>query len=233
MISVIIPIYNQADKLVATLDSLVKQSYSDLEIIIVNDGSRDNLDSVLDAYFKNLNTSISFMILHQVNKGAPAARNAGYKRSRGEYLFFCDADAVLDYQALEIMLAGLNSHPEASYVFSSFYWGHKIFRVGPFDENKLRQMPYIHTMSLIRRQDFPVGGWDENIKKLQDWDLWLTMLSTGKRGWWINQILFKVSPGGHISTWLPSLAYSLLPFLPNVKKYKMAVNIVKTKHQLS
>jgi len=232
MISVIIPIYNQADKIIATLDGLLKQSYQDFEIIIVNDGSRDNLDGILEPYLKSLNTEISFFILHQVNKGAPAARNAGFKKSRGQYLFFCDADAVLDYQALEIMLANLNNHPEAAYVFSSFYWGRKIFRVGPFDDNKLKQMPYIHTMSLIRRESFPENGWDESIKKLQDWDLWLTMLESGKRGFWINQILFKISPGGHISSWLPSFAYSLLPFLPSVQKYKNAVKIVKTKHGL-
>ncbi|MEI7451847.1 MAG: glycosyltransferase family A protein [Candidatus Falkowbacteria bacterium] len=232
MISVIIPVYNQADKITTTLDSLIKQSYQDLEIIIVNDGSRDGLDLVLENYFKTIETKIGFMVLHQANGGAPAARNAGFKKSRGEYLFFCDADAVLDYQALEIMLASLNTHPEVSYVFSSFYWGKKLFRLEEFSESKLKQMPYIHTMSLIRRSNFPATGWDESIKKLQDWDLWLTMLEAGHRGLWIDQILFKVTPGGHISSWLPAAAYSLFPFLPQVQKYNAALKIVKTKHHL-
>jgi glycosyltransferase involved in cell wall biosynthesis len=232
MISVIIPIYNQADKIAATLDSLIKQSYQDLEIIIVNDGSHDGLDLVLENYFKKIETKIPFMVVHQVNSGAPAARNFGFKKSRGAYLFFCDADAVLDYQALEIMLQNLNEHPEVAYVFSSFLWGKKLFRLEEFSEEKLKQMPYIHTMSLMRRECFPALGWDINIKKLQDWDLWLTMLEAGQRGFWINQILFKVTPGGHISSWLPAAAYSLFPFLPSVQKYNAAVKIIKTKHHL-
>jgi hypothetical protein len=87
-------------------------------------------------------------------------------------------------------------------------------------------------MSLIRRSDFPETGWDESIKKLQDWDLWLTMLEQGHVGLWINKILFRVTPGGTISSWLPAAAYKLLPFLPAVKKYKAAVKIVKAKHGL-
>ena len=66
-------------------------------------------------------------------------------------------------------------------------------------------------MSLIRRKDFPQSGWDESIKKLQDWDLWLQMLSEGKTGLWIPQVLFTIIPGGHISTWLPAFAYKAFP----------------------
>jgi hypothetical protein len=104
--------------------------------------------------------------------------------------------------------------------------------VGEFNAEKLKTAPYIHTMGLIRRSDFPAAGWDINIKKLQDWDLWLTMLEQGHEGLWVNQILFTIAPGGIISSWLPASAYLLFPFLPTVKKYKRAVQIVKHKHGL-
>ncbi len=232
MISVIIPVYNQADKITKTLESLVNQSYQDFEVIIVNDGSRDNLDEVLEKFLNRTKSNNTFFIIHQANQGAPAARNNGWRKSRGQYLLFCDADAVLVPNALELMLNELNSHPESSYVYSSFMWGSKLFKLGPFDADKLRQAPYIHTMSLIRRNDFPTVGWDESIKKLQDWDLWLTMLEQGHGGLWINQVLFKVSPGGTISSWLPAAAYKLFPFLPAVKRYNEAMKIVKVKHNL-
>lgn len=232
MISVIIPVYNQADKITKTLESLVNQSYQDFEVIIVNDGSRDNLDEVLEKFLNRTKSNNTFFIIHQANQGAPAARNNGWRKSRGQYLLFCDADAVLVPNALELMLNELNSHPESSYVYSSFMWGSKLFKLGPFDADKLRQAPYIHTMSLIRRNDFPTVGWDESIKKLQDWDLWLTMLEQGHGGLWINQVLFKVSPGGTISSWLPAAAYKLFPFLPAVKRYNEAMKIVKAKHNL-
>ena len=234
MISIIIPVYNQADKIRKCLNSILSQTYKNYEVIIVNDGSRDNVEKVFDEYKTKFQiSSFKFQVVSQENKGAPAARNAGWRQSRGEYLFFCDADAVLAPEALATMLDALNNHPEASYAYSSFLWGKKLFKLWPFDADKLRQMPYIHTMSLIRREHFPPGGWDESIKKLQDWDLWLTMLEQRHKGVWIDKILFTVSPGGTISSWLPSPAYKLLPFLPSVKKYRRAMEIIKKKHKLN
>ncbi len=232
MISIIIPVYNQADKILKTLDSINKQSYQDLEVIIVNDGSIDDIENVCAKYLKNLQSSINFLFLNQNNQGAPAARNRGFKESKGEYLFFCDADAVLNPQAMEILLQTLENNSGASYAFSSFLWGKKVFKLGEFNAEKLKQMPYIHTMSLIRRQDYPENGWDESIKKFQDWDLWLTMLEKGKVGIFIPQVLFTVLPGGTISSWLPSFAYKLFPFLPLVKKYNQALKVIKNKHGL-
>lgn len=232
MISIIIPVYNQAKKLILTLQSLAVQTYQDYEVIIVNDGSIDGPESAFSAYFEKLGVNQKYVFLNQINRGAPAARNRGLKEARGEYLFFCDADAQLQPDALAWLLETLSNNPTASYAYSSFYWGRRLFRVGEFDADRLRQSPGIHTMALIRREDFPAAGWDESIKKLQDWDLWLTMLEAGHYGVWINRALFTIAPGGTISTWLPAWAYRLLPFLPTVKKYNAAVLIVKTKHGL-
>lgn len=232
MISIIIPIYNQADKLGGCLNSILGQNYKNYEIIIVNDGSTDDIEKQ-KSKIRSENGNIKLKIIDQKNLGAPAARNRGFRESKGEYLFFCDADVILKSEALAAMIAALKNHPEASYVYSSFLWGRKYFRLGPFSEEKLKKAPGIHTVSLIRREHFPKFGWDESIKKLQDWDLYLTMLAEGHKGVWIDKILFKVSPGGIMSSWLPSFAYKLLPFLPSVKKYKKAVEIVKKKHALN
>jgi hypothetical protein len=134
--------------------------------------------------------------------------------------------------ALEIMLEALRQTPEASYAYSSFNWGRKLFKLNEFNPEQLKKMPCIHSMSLIRRQDFPATGWDESIKKFQDWDLWLTMLEQGKIGVWIPRVLFQITTGGTISSWLPSFAYKFLPFLPVVKKYKAAMAVIKQKHGL-
>jgi glycosyltransferase involved in cell wall biosynthesis len=233
MISIIIPVYNSARKLIKTLASIAAQTVVDYEVIIVNDGSQDGVENVFAAYYQNLQTNNKYLFINQSNRGAPAARNRGWREASGEYLLFCDADLVLKPTALETMLVALSSHPTASYVYSSFYWGRKFFKVGEFDPEKLRQAPGIHTTALIRSADFPENGWDESIKKFQDWDLWLTMSERGKSGAWIPQALFTVSPGGTISSWLPSFAYKLLPFLPRVKKYQQALAIIKAKHGLA
>lgn len=232
MISIIIPVYNQADKLFATLNSINLQTYRDLEVIIVNDGSSDNPEKTFTEFLDKTKSDLTFSFFNQANAGAPAARNRGFRESKGDFLFFCDADATLESQALEILLNNLLVNTQASYAFSAFKWGSKTFTVGDFDTERLKKEPYIHTMALIRRVDFPITGWDESIKKFQDWDLWLTMLENGKMGVFVNYILFNVAPGGTISSWLPSFAYKLLPFLPAVKKYQRAMVIIKTKHQL-
>ncbi|OIO08148.1 hypothetical protein CO115_00455 [Candidatus Falkowbacteria bacterium CG_4_9_14_3_um_filter_36_9] len=228
MISIIIPVYNQADKLPKCLDSILNQTYNNYEIIIVDDGSTDNLNITLEKY-KNI-FSYKLNILEQENKGANSARNHGYKSAKGEYLLFCDADLVLQANMMAIMLKTLKDNQSASYAYSSFRYGFKIFKLWPFSPERLKIIPFIHTTSLIRREHF--SGFDENIKKLQDWDLWLTMLAKGHAGIWINKVLFKVQTGGTMSAWLPSGAYKLLPFLPEVKKYNQALSIIKQKHSL-
>lgn len=232
MISVIIPLYNGEQTIKDTLISLEKQSFQDFEVIIVNDGSTDNSERIVAEFLKKSGGKRSYFVFNQKNKGAPAARNRGFEKSRGEFLLFCDADAVLVPEALEIMMTELLKSPEASYVYSSFNWGKKLFKLEEFSPERLRKSPYIHSMSLIRRVDFPSSGWDESIRKFQDWDLWLTMLAEDKIGKWIPRVLFTVKPGGTISSWLPAFAYKLLPFLKTVKNYKQAMFIIKEKHNL-
>jgi len=77
-------------------------------------------------------------------------------------------------------------------------------------------------------------GFDEKLKRFQDWDLWLTMAEAGHHGVWLNQFLYKVNTGGAqtMSHWLPSSAYKFLPFLPAVKRYNLAKAIIIKKHNL-
>jgi len=227
MISIIIPVYNQSNKLSRCLDSILAQSYKDYELIIVNDGSTDNIESVIKKYENKFE---NFVFINQKNNGSNPARNRGFKESKGEYVIFCDADLELKPEMLEAMLYTLEDNNEASYAYCSFKYGVKTFKLWPFDPEKLKKIPYIHTSSLIKRSVFP--GFDENIKRLQDWDLWLTLLEKGYKGIWINKILFKAQGGGTISSWLPSLAYKIFPFLKGVKKYKAAEEIIRKKHNL-
>lgn len=233
LISIIIPVYNGEKTLNKTLESIAAQTYKNIEVIIVNDGSTDNTEKVFERFVTKNNLNNTYLFVNQENQGAPSARNHGARKARGDFLFFCDADAILKKDALEKMLQALSENTQASYVYSSFYWGKKIFKLWPFDAERLKKMPYIHTMALIRREKFPENGWDESIKKLQDWDLWLTMLEQGNVGYFVDEVLFKVIPVGGISSWLPSFAYKFLPWLREVKKYNEALKIVKQKHNLN
>ncbi len=232
MISIIIPIYNQAAKLVKTLESLKNQSLLNFEIILVNDGSNDNPDQVFANFSKTAKIKGDLLYYCQENKGAPAARNFGFSQSKGDYIFFCDADSVLKENALEILYDTLMFNPKASFSYSAFRWGKKNFRPGRFSYERLKKEPYIHTMSLIKREDYLKFKWDESIRKFQDWDLYLSMAKEDKFGVYIDEVLFTITPGGHISYWLPSFAYKYLPFLGVVKKYNKAKEIIYKKHDL-
>ncbi len=133
-ISIIIPTYNHGQELCKCLDSVFAQTFRDFEIIIINDGSTDGTEKILDDYLKTPPlppsrgelgatpplrqaqgrllppSSVEIKIINQKNQGAPVARNNGFKESKGEYVIFLDADIVLRKDALEKMLGALGKN---------------------------------------------------------------------------------------------------------------------------
>ena len=98
-ISVIIPIYNVEKYLPRCLESVINQSFSNIEIICVNDGSTDNSGKILAKFGAK---DARFRIITQDNQGLSASRNNGMEIASGSYIFFLDADDFLHPQALEI-----------------------------------------------------------------------------------------------------------------------------------
>lgn len=237
MISIIIPVYNHSKELGHCLDSILCQSFKDIEVIVVNDGSTDDVGRVVDRYKKRFNDlGILLSVIHQGNMGANHARNRGFSKSIGDFIIFLDADIKMKDDMLQKMFNKINESPHSSYVYSSFKFGFKTFELWPFSAKKLKQIPYIHTSSLIRRKHFP--GFDEKIKKMQDWDLWLTMLSSGYRGVWISEVLFKIKTRANgISYWFPGFFYKI-PFskfgikIKRIDEYNIALKRIKEKHKI-
>ncbi len=224
-ISIIIPIYNRVKTLIQCLGSLEKQTFQNFEVIIVDDESTEDVKSVLPTILG----SAPVKYLKITHGGANKARNAGFRASKGFYLLFLDADIVCKPQMLEKMLNTLKNANFASYCYASFKNGWKSFKLQAFDPEKLKKVNYIHTSSLIRRQDFP--GFDESLKRFQDWDLWLSMLEQNKVGVWIPEILFQIKSQGTMSSWLPKFFYNFF-WLKKVKKYHEAENFIIEKHDL-
>lgn len=99
-ISIIVPVYNAQNYLEHTLSCLQKQTLKDIEIICINDGSKDNSLNILEKYAKK---DSRFKILNQKNHGQAVARNNGLKNASGKYIMFCDADACYDLRMCEKM----------------------------------------------------------------------------------------------------------------------------------
>lgn len=232
LVSVVIPTFQHAQTLAACLDSVLAQTYPNIEIIVVNDGSTDNTLQVLEAYKDQVK------IISQENRGSNPARNRGWREATGEFIIFCDADVRMRSEMIDRLVSALYNNPQASYAYSAFRFGWKRFGGIEFSAERLLERNFIHTSCLVRRADFP--GFDEKIKRLQDWDVWLTMLEQRKVGVLVPDELFSVTISGASrigSSWLPSFIYRLpwseLPWKPRaIVKYEAAREIIKQKHQL-
>lgn len=126
MISIIIPMYNEARSLTNMLESLLKQTYQDFEVLMINDGSTDETGKVALAFTEK---DVRFQYLEQENKGVSAARNLGIAHSEGEYIAFFDADDHVDPKYLEIMLKPYEQNSQIHLVACGYYKGKQKFEL--------------------------------------------------------------------------------------------------------
>ena len=117
MISIIIPVYNTAQYLDQCLESVLVQSYTDWECIVVDDGSTDNSGEICDKWGKR---DSRFVILHQKNQGVSAARNKGLERCKGEYICFIDSDDWVEPTYLSHLYDGMKNNEGVDMVVSGF-----------------------------------------------------------------------------------------------------------------
>lgn len=169
MITVVIPTRSSNPDVDTTIWSLLKQTYKDFKIVIVPDQGR----------------------------GSNWARNEGFKSVDTEYVLFSDDDIQWHPSSIELLLKTLEDNPEASYAYGSWTDQRGELCFEEFDAEELKKRNFISTMSLIRTKDFP--GFDENIKRLQDWDVYLTMLEQGKIGVQSGVQIFSTVTGGGIT----------------------------------
>ena len=107
LVSIIIPVYNVRKYICEALDSVINQTYKNLEIIVIDDGSTDGSGRVCDAYAKK---DPRIRVIHQENKGLSAARNAGLDVMTGEYVGFLDSDDAFETEMVECMMRGIEEN---------------------------------------------------------------------------------------------------------------------------
>ena len=124
--SVIVPLYNKAHFVRRALDSIISQTYTDWECIVVDDGSTDNSAAICEEYlkdkFETINLKLEIRILRQPNSGVAKARNVGVENSHGEYLCFLDADDWWEPTYLEEMDMLIHEYPEAGIYCSNYIY---------------------------------------------------------------------------------------------------------------
>lgn len=190
-ISVVIPCFNQGEYVDAAITSVLAQSSSDYEIIVIDDGSTDPKTSrVLDAldYPKT-------RLIRTSNQGLAAARNNGISAASAEFILPLDADDRIGPAYLERAGAILNSRPDVGFVYClAELFGAKR---GKFYLNgaSLKEMlldSRIFCSALFRKSDWAVvGGYNPNmVYGWEDWDFWLSLLELGKKPYLIKEVMF-------------------------------------------
>jgi glycosyltransferase involved in cell wall biosynthesis len=107
LLSIIVPVYNKEKYLDEAIGSILKQTWSDFELILVNDGSKDGSGVICDHY-ASLDSRIR--VVHQANGGVSAARNTGLEMSRGAYIGFVDSDDVIEADMYELLIRNARQH---------------------------------------------------------------------------------------------------------------------------
>ncbi len=183
-VSVIIPTYNREKYITETINSVLKQTYSDYEIIVVDDGSTDNTEQLIKEQFGD-----KIIYLFKTNGGPASARNLGIRVAKGEYIAFLDSDDLWMPEKLEIQIDYMDAHPECGLSFTkalsfiadsiSQYEDMELMyniTTSPTLKN-LIQGNFIPNLTVItqKRCIDDVGGFDERKELIgkEDYELWI------------------------------------------------------------
>lgn len=168
------------------------------------------------------------IIVNDDEGSAPKKRNAGFKKATQPFIFFCDDDILLPANYLQSLYNTLIKNPDIGFAYTGYYGVvlhpethpvHGNFQIPPvpFSIERLKQANFISTMTLVRKELFPM--FDENLKRLQDWDIWLTIVKNGSRGILVPNLMF--------------FAYYLdAGITSNTNSEVDAYNAIRTKHNL-
>ncbi len=206
-VSIIIPNYNTAEFIAETLDSVLAQTFTDYEIVVINDAAPDTekLKKVLENYYDKI-----IFIDKFINEGTSATRNFASKTVRGDYLCFLDADDIWQTTFLAELFEFLKEnnfdmvYADAERFGIGYHAGQSFLNYNPpqgevsrrtLIEGKCIILP---SGSLIKKSEFEkVGGFDPKVTRTEDFDLWMRMIFQGTRIGFLRKILFKfrVRPG--------------------------------------
>jgi glycosyltransferase involved in cell wall biosynthesis len=182
-VSVIIPTYNSARYLGDAVDSVLAQSFTDFEVLVIDDGSTDDTASLMCQY------SSPVRYIRQENGGVSRARNRGIDESSGRYVAFLDADDTWHRNKLERQLSALDQNCDYQACYSAFTIGdndlspletRRSKRCGSTIEDLLLRGNVVGTPStvLCDRSLFKVtGGFDPETSQCADWDMWVRLAS--------------------------------------------------------
>ena len=243
--SVVIPVYNRKDTVPRAIESVLAQTVSPREIIVVDDGSTDGVADLIASKFPDVKQFV------QSNQGVSAARNRGIDESLGQWIAFLDSDDEWLPTKLEAQFAYLQTHPQISVCHCDEIWIRNHVRVNPRQRHR-KQGGWIYlnclplcvispSAVLIHRRVFEtVGYFDESFLVCEDYDMWLRATHKYEVGFVDQPLLIKY--GGHsdqlsktypamdryrIMALIKSLEYNPLTVKQRTKTLEMLIKKIK------
>lgn len=178
-VSVVIPYHNDSETLQRAIDSCVTQTFKNIEIIIIDNGSTPQ-ETLVCSNLANA-AGINYFYLEKGNRSK--ARNIGIRESKGKYIQFLDADDAIDKKKFQKSIMFLKNNPQYdAYVTGTKFKNKDGQTVGVYSENKF-ELLYHNTLelsSVIFRKKDSLVGFDENISRCEDWLFWIDNLSKKK-----------------------------------------------------
>jgi glycosyltransferase involved in cell wall biosynthesis len=191
-VSVIIPAYNAANTVRATLDSVLGQTYRDFEVIVMDDGSTDGTVDILRTYGDSIRWAV------QKHQGQAYAINGAIGMATGEYLVYMDADDRMLPTKLEVQTRYLDEHPDVDLVYTDFYHtvvgeGTTYIKYRPLDAFYLLQFCCVCRVTVMHRRACldKLGLFCGEVTGSDDWDMWVRM-SEQYRMVYLDQALSEV-----------------------------------------
>nr|WP_315223136.1 glycosyltransferase family A protein [uncultured Flavobacterium sp.] len=181
LVSIIVPCYNQAQYLSDALHSVLEQTYTNWECIIVDDGSPDNTVEIAKKW---IDQDDRFKYIFKENGGLSSARNAGITQSKGQFILPLDADDRIGKNYLEFAVEAFQQDSTLKVVYCKAQkFGSETgeWYLRPFSLENLAKFNMIFCSAFFKKTDWElIGGYDSNMKHgLEDWEFWTSLLKNG------------------------------------------------------
>jgi hypothetical protein len=198
--SVVIAAYEAAGTIAEAVESALSQSVPPIEVLVVDDGSSDGLERVLDPYRDRI------IYLPQPHRGPSATRNAGARRASGDFIAILDADDVYEPGRLQALGALAAARPDLDILTTDAYFEAGGVVTGRFSQKTpfavgdqstaILERCFIAEPAVRREALLAAGGYDETLRIAEDWDLWIRMLHAGSVAGMVDEPLLRYRIGG-------------------------------------
>ena len=210
LVSIVIPTWNSEKYIKESVESALSQTYEYTEVIVIDDGSTDHTKEILDSHI----SSKRINYIYQENKGLASARNTGIRSSKGEFIAFLDSDDIFLPEKIKKQIHSLENNADFDVSYCDIlhftdtepreYFHHRYQYPSGQIFSALLKKQFINPLSVVVKKSIfdKCGLFDENLRRSEDWELWLRLARAGIKFYHLNEILahYRIRSAGNLSS---------------------------------